>query len=188
MKCKQFNRELWGVRTARRQRGFTLVETMVSTGISVFVMGTMMISFVIINRAFNAMGNYADLDKQSRNTLSLMARDIRQAGALTNWTTNGLWFTNQDGGFLTYTYSTNGNILSYTNSSTSMGGTLLSNCTAITFTLFQRTPTNGTMSFVTASNAASAKGILMTFTCMRTNYLNLTDSETIETASIVMRN
>jgi hypothetical protein len=173
---------------APSQRAFTLVELLIATSISVFVLGTVMVSFVVMGRCFNAVGNYADMDKQSRNALDVMARDIRQTGALTNWTSTNLSFTNMDGGLLSYTYKTNSRVLFYTNGSTGQSGALLKDCTALTFSIFQRTPTNGCMAFYTASNAQSAKGILMSFTCVRTNYATLTDSEAIETASIIMRN
>jgi Tfp pilus assembly protein PilW len=175
-------------RLRRSQRAFSLVEILVATGIGVFVMATVMVSFVAMSRCFNAIGNYADLDRQSRNTLDVMARDIRQTGGLTNWTSTNLTFTNIDGSILSYTYSTNSGLLTYTNSSTHQSSILLSNCTSLSFSIFQRTPTNGPVCFYTASNAFSAKGILMSFTCLRTNYLGLTDSESVETASVVMRN
>jgi Tfp pilus assembly protein PilW len=172
----------------RSRRAFTLVELMVATSISVFVLATVMVSFVVMSRSFNAIGNYADLDKQSRNTLDVMARDIRQTGGLTNWTSTNLAFTNLDGNALVYSYNTNSGVLTFTNGSTGQAGVLLSNCTALTFSIFQRTPTNGPVSFCAASNAISAKGITMSFTCMRTNYLGLMDSESSQSASIVMRN
>src|SRR5277367_4994027 len=74
----------------RSRRAFTLVELMVATSIGVFVLATVMVSFVVMSRSFNAIGNYADLDRQSRNTLEVMARDIRQTGGLTNWTSTNL--------------------------------------------------------------------------------------------------
>jgi Prokaryotic N-terminal methylation motif len=175
-------------RSRRSQRAFTLVEILVATGIGVFVIATVMISFVIMSRCFNAVGNYADLDRQSRNTLDVMARDIRQVGGLTNWTSTNLTFTNIDGAILSYTYNSTTGLLTYTNGSIGQSGVLLSNCTSLTFSIFQRTPTNGPICFYTASNAFSAKGILMSFTCLRTNYLGLTDSESVETASVIMRN
>ncbi len=172
----------------RAEQAFTLVELLVASSISAILLTTVMVSFVVMSRTFNAIGNYSDLDRQSRYALDVMGRDIRQTGGLTNWTTTNLTFTNIDGSMLKYTYNTNSRLLKYTNSGTGQSSTLLSNCTALTFTIFQRTPTNGPVCFYTASNAISAKGILMSFTCLRTNYLGLTDSESVETASMVIRN
>jgi Tfp pilus assembly protein PilW len=198
LNCELFNRETikaisppdWASQRPRRraQRAFTLGELMVATSISVFVLATVMVSFVVISRSFSALGNYADLDRQSRNTLDVMARDIRQTGGLTNWTSTNLSFTNLDGQALIYSYDPNAQVLSYTNGSTGQSSVLLSNCASVTFSIFQRTPTNGPICFCVASNAYAAKGIMMSFTCVRTNYLGLTDSESSQTASIIMRN
>jgi Tfp pilus assembly protein PilW len=171
----------------RRQRAFTLAEVMMASGIAVFVLASLMVSFLAISNSFDATGAYADMGNQSRNTLDIMSRDIRNAGHLTNWTSTNLQFTNLDGGVLSYVYQPNG-VLTYTNGSTGNSGVLLSNCTSLTFSLFQRTPTNGPMCFYTSSNAASAKGIRMSFTCMKTNYQGVTSSEASESATIVMRN
>jgi len=176
------------IRSHGVQQAFTLMELLIAATISVFLLGTIIVSFVVMSRSFNALANYTDLDKQSRNTFDLMARDIRQTGHLTNWTSTNLAFTNLDGGVLSYTYQASAKILTYTNGSLGQSGVLLSNCTSLTFSIFQRTPTNGSFSFYTASNAVSAKGILINFSCLRTNYLGLTDSEATETATIVMRN
>jgi prepilin-type N-terminal cleavage/methylation domain-containing protein len=190
MNCNRSTQETVMAITPQRrfQRGFTLVELLVATAVGVFLMATMMVTLVVTSRSFNAIGNYVDLDKQSRNTLDVMSRDIRQAGGLTNWTSTNLSFTNLDGRLLSYSYITNSGILTYTNASTGKSAVLLSNCTSLTFSIFQRTPTNGPICFYVANNAFSAKGILMSFSCLRTNYLGLTDSESSESARIVMRN
>jgi Tfp pilus assembly protein PilW len=177
-----------GGKPPRSQRAFTLAEVMIAASISVFVLGTVMVSFVVISRSFYALGNYVDLDAQSRNTLDVMARDIRQTGHLTNWTSTNLAFTNLDGNVLSYSYQTDSGLLTYTNGSTAQSAVLLSNLTSLTFSIFQRTPTNGPICFYAASDAASAKGILMSYTCLRTNYPGLTDCQAVETATIVMRN
>jgi Tfp pilus assembly protein PilW len=167
---------------------FTVVELMISTGLGIVLLTTLMTTFVTFERSFNSVGEYADLDRQSRNTLDVMTRDIRQAAALTNSTTNGLWFTNVDGTALIYTYNPSSGVFSYTNGSTGQSAVLLSNCTSFTFSLFQNQPTNGTMTFYPATQAKSTKGIIINFFCARTNYLSLKDTESVEAATIVMRN
>lgn len=171
-----------------RRRAFTLVELIVASGISIFVLTTLMVSFVAISNSFDTIGKYSDLAKQSRKALDLMSQDIRQAASLTNWTASTLAFTNVDGSLLTYSYQTNTGLLRYTNVSAGRSGVLLSNCTSLAFSLFQRTPTNGPMSFYTASNASSAKGVQMSFTCANTNYQGTKTIETGETTTIIMRN
>jgi hypothetical protein len=167
---------------------FTLVEVMVAAGAGIFLLATAMISFVVFSRALTAAGVYADLDRQSRNTLDIMERDIRQAASLTNWSANGLWFTNTDGNPLIYTFNPTNGIFSFTNGTTGLSAVLLSNCTSFGVSLFQDQPTNGTMVFYPTTTAQTARGIIVSFDCVRTNYAGVTDSETFQTARIVMRN
>ena len=176
------------IKRSNAQGGFSLVDMLVATGAAGFLIATVMTSFVVLWRAFNALGNYAQLSRTSRVALDCMARDIRQAGGLTNWSGEGLWFTNLDGSPLTYLYNSTNGTLSYTNGATGQYGVLLTNCAYLQFSLFQRRPTNGTMNFYAASNATSAKVIEVNFTCTRTNYPSLTDCEGGQTAKIVMRN
>lgn len=167
---------------------FTLIEVMVASGVGLFLLAGAMMSFTVFSRALTAAGVYADLDRQSRNTLDIMERDIRQAASLTNWSTNGLWFTNTDGSALTYSFNSASGTFSYTNGSTGESAVLLSNCTAFSANLFQDQPTNGTMIFYPTTTAQTARGIIVSFGCVRTNYAGVTDSETFQTAKIVMRN
>ena len=114
---------------------------------------------------------------------------------MTSYSTNALTFTNQDGSLLTYTWDKS-NVLTYSNASVTLagcprGGVLLTNCTYLAFTIFQRNPSNGTtMTFwpATSNNPALAKVVVMDWYCQRTNYGTLMDAESIQTAKVVMRN
>jgi len=137
--------------------------------------------------------DYEELDRQSRNALDLMCQDIRQCGGLTNFTTTSLSFTNQDGSQLRYAWD-GSSYLTYTNASTNLagcprGGTLLKGCGFLKFSIFQRNPISATtMTFTPATNAVLTKVVVMDWICRRTNYLTLTDSESVQTAKVVMRN
>ena len=168
---------------------------MIAVGIGVLMLGSVAKVYIFMNRSLDATANYEELDRQSRNALDIMTTDIRQCGGLTNYTTNTLWFTNQDGSMLKYTWDTT-NLLTYTNTSTTMigcprGGTLLKGCNNLKFTVFQRNPSNATtMTFwpLTTNNPALVKVVVMDWICHRTNYLSLTDSESVQTAKVVLRN
>lgn len=176
----------------RASAGWTLLELMISTVIGVMMLGCVAAAFIFMNRNLSATANYEELDRQSRNAIDIMTRDIRQAGALTNFSTSSLSFTNQDGTLLRYTWDTT-NYVTYTNASTNnggpYGGTLLKGCKYLNFSIFQRTPSNATtMDFWPATNAASAKVILINLICSSTNYGSLTNSESVQTAKVVLRN
>ena len=182
-------------RAAAGRGGWTLPEMMVSVAIGTLILASVLSAYVFTSRTLDATINYEELDRQSRNSLDLMSADIRQCGALTSYATNSLSFTNLDGSLLRYTWDTS-NYLTYTNASTTLagcprGGTLLKGCSYLAFTIFQRNPVSGTtMTFTPCStnSVALAKVVVMDWVCHRTNYITLTDSESVQTAKVVMRN
>lgn len=179
----------------KKTSGFTLPEMMVGVGLGVLILGGVGATYIFMNRTLDATMNYAELDRQSRNALDLISSDIRQAGHMTNYSTNSISFTNQDGSLLQYTWDTS-NLLTYTNASVTLagcprGGTLLKDCTYLYFSIYQRNPSNGTtMTFwpAASNNPALTKVVVMDWICRRTNYTTLTDTESIQTAKVVMRN
>jgi hypothetical protein len=181
--------------TRPRRQGWTLVEMMISVGVGTLLLASVGAVYVFMGRTLDATINYEELDRQSRNALDTMSIDIRQCGGLTNYSTNSLSFTNQDGTLLMYSWDTT-NFLSYTNASTTLpgcprGGTLLKGCAYLKFSIFQRNPSNNTtMTFwpAPAASPSLAKVVVMDWICRRTNYTTLTDSESVQTAKVVMRN
>lgn len=165
---------------------------MISVVTGILMLTCVCSAFIFMNRNLNATANYEELDRQSRNAIDLMTRDIRQAGALTNYATNLLQFTNQDGTLLQYSWDSS-NLLTFTNASTAnngpFGGTLLKGCSYLKFSIFQRNPSNGTtMDFWPAATPALAKVILINLVASRKNYTSLTNSESVQTAKVVLRN
>ncbi len=165
---------------------------MISVVAGLLILGSVATTYIFMYRNLDATANYEELDRQSRNAMDVMSRDIRQAGALTSHSTNSLSFTNLDGSLLQYTWDTT-NKLTYTNACTTnggpYGGRLLTNCYYLNFSIFQRNPSNATtMDFWPASNAALAKVILINWVCSRTNYATLKNTESVQSAKIVMRN
>jgi len=175
-----------------RRGGWTLPEMMISVGVGTLILASVLTVMIFMVRTLDATGNYSDLDRQSRNALDRMTREIRNSGDLTNYTATTMSFLNQNGTSLNFTYNTNTQILSFTNTdSTAMdtGGTLLKGCTFLQFNFFQRNPASGTtMTFTNTSTANQVKVIVINWICRRTNYLTLTDSESIQTAKVVLRN
>jgi Tfp pilus assembly protein PilW len=177
-------------RPKRGMAAFTLPELSISAALGALILASMSSVFVLMNRSLDATGNYEELDRQSRNALDTMSRDIRQAACLTNFSTTSLTFTNQDGNLLQYNWDGT-NLLTYTNGSTGQGGNLLKGCISLNFNIFLHNPSNGTtMTFwpAYASNCSMAKVIVINWICRRTNYTSLTDTESVQTAKVVLRN
>lgn len=167
--------------------GWTLLEMMLAVAAGALVLASVGSVYVFARRSLDAVVNYSELDRQSRNALDMMSRDIRQAGGLTNFTSTTLSFTNKDGTLLKYTWDTNkSQLICMTNNYTNI---LLKGCAYLKFTTFQRNPSNSTtMLFWPATNAATTKVIVLDWICKKTNYTTLTDSESVQTAKIVLRN
>jgi len=171
------------------------MEMMIAVGLGTLILASVSTVYVHLHRTMDATINYEELDRQSRVALDLMSTDIRQCGGLTNFATNALSFTNEDGSLLRYTWD-GSNYLTYTNASTTLagcprGGTLLKGCGFLKFSIFQRNPVAGTtMTFTpcASTNAGLTKVVVMDWVCRRTNYVSLTDSESVQTAKVVMRN
>jgi hypothetical protein len=150
-------------------------------------------------RSFAAIGNYADLDNRSRNALDLMSREIRKASAVTSFTNTGnlrsLTITNAtDGTQVSYTWdASNGYLTSKRPGQPET--TLLTGCDRWDFKLYQRTPhQNTTNIFYPATNAAGVyvpslcKLITMTWKCSRPVLGQKINTESVQTAQVVLRN
>ena len=67
----------------RRQSGFTLVEVLISSGLSAFILTGVMTCFLFLGRSGANIQNYTDMESQSRRGLEQFAQDVRQASAIT---------------------------------------------------------------------------------------------------------
>src|SRR5690625_467387 len=61
------------------KRAFTLVEVMVSGGLASLLLVGLFAAFFHLSKTGVAMGNYHDLEQESRNALQYFARDVHQA-------------------------------------------------------------------------------------------------------------
>lgn len=168
-------------------------------------LGTMIMAAVVSlslfgTRSFVSLGNYADLDNQSRNALDLVSRDIREATGVIAMTTNlpklSLTLTNANQG-QAYILTWNSNKSTFSYNSTALGNeTLLTGCDNWSFALFQRTPnlTSTNITFYPATNSLGkidmtlCKLVDMSWHCSRTILSQKINTESMQTARIVLRN
>jgi prepilin-type N-terminal cleavage/methylation domain-containing protein len=175
-------------KTIRSASAFTLVELMVAIGLAGIIMAALMYSFIFCSRSFVAIGNYMDLDRASLETLDTMSKDIRQATSLQSFANNQLVFTDVNTNLLTYAWDSGSGL--FTRSSGGTSTVLLKGCDYLDFDIFTKAPLkNGTFGFNTATNNASlCKLVNVTWRCSRTIIGLKVNTESVQTAQIVLRN
>ncbi len=185
--------------STRRQSGWTLVEVSVAVCVSSLIMAAVMQTSLFTSRSLVALGNYNELDQLSRNALDNMTREIRQAKVFSPqyYRTNMMIFTNQNASYFGYVWDPGTKTVSrltgdfnpllknFVNVRTN---TLLTSCDFFSFRIWQRNPTNG-FAFPYSANASpiDTKLVDVSWRCSR-RVLNQYNTESVQTARIVLRN
>lgn len=176
-----------GNRRIQSRRGFTLVEMLVSIVAGLIILAAFVAITLNVNTMMVMVGNYNDLDKYSRNTLDLMSRDIRNAAGVGNTSSaTSLTLTNFFSGVNVITYSWDGaTVLTRTSSN----GTrlMLTNCDYLAFAYYKKNPTND-FNFVPTSAADQIKLVSVSWRCSRSILGSKLNTESVQTAEVVMRN
>ena len=169
----------------RRAAGMSLLEMMIAMSIGLMVLCLVGSFSLYSGRSFAAIANYLEMETDSRNALDTLTRDIRQAIGLTSYTSTQLTFQDADGQPLLFTYSPGAQTLTKTKGTQSK--VLLKGCESLSFSIFQRTPIGGTDQAYPASSATSAKLVQVTWLCSRKIIGVTANTESVQTAKIVMR-
>jgi prepilin-type N-terminal cleavage/methylation domain-containing protein len=174
-------------RPKQRRAGMSLVEMMIAMAIGGIVMSAVASLSWYTGRSFVALANYAELDAQSRNTLDRMSQKIRQASGLLEYDEHEVTFLYNNGASkLIYTYDPDTRIL--TEILDDEKTELLTECDTLNFQIFSRNPIFGDFAqFPVTTDAAAAKLIQFSWTCSRTILGNKVNTESIQSAKIVIR-
>ncbi len=173
--------------TKRRtsQRGLTLIEFIVASGISTLVLLATASLAYYSARSFAGIVNYVDLDIKSRSALDQMSKDIRQCDSLQSASTNQLVFNYGSGITLTYDYDSVGRTLTRTLNAVSK--VLLTECDYLRFAIFQRNPVGGTYDQYPTADASTCKLVQLNWVCSRTILGQRVNTESVQSAKIVIR-
>lgn len=172
----------------------TLVETLIAMGVAGVVLATVMSFTAFSARSFAAMGNYVDLNGNSRIALDRMSKDIRQADYLSGYTADSLVFQMTDPDTaqkftITYTYDPAAHTVTRTLGDTSE--ILLKGCNYCRFDLFQRNPSldNGgdLVPLISTNQPELVKAINITWACTRTVLGKVPTTENVQSARVVIR-
>ena len=171
----------------------TLAEMMLALAVGSIVMAALLSFSLYASKSFAAMTNYVDLEQKSQTALDRMTKEIRETKMVTGFgtmawkgrtITNSLSFLDSDGLPLTYTF-TNEVLLRDKNGAVSM---LLTNCDYLNFQLFLRNPLgNGTTEQFAITQTTNTKLLSVSWICSRTIMGSKLNTESVQTAKIVIR-
>jgi Prokaryotic N-terminal methylation motif len=183
----------------RPRAAFTLIEMVIAVGLGTILLTVVAGLGVYGARTFLSMGNYIDLDDQSRNAVDTIGREIRDASAVlafqTNLPTRILTLTNATAGVtVKFIYDSKNRTLVFQKTG-QPEQTLLTQCDQWNFALYDRAPVaTNLLSFHAATNGVGqldpsfCKLINMTWNCSRTVIGAKLTTESVQTAQIVLRN
>ena len=160
----------------------TLVELMVAVAVGSLIMMLMTMVFASSARSFAALGHYVSMDRNSRNAMDRMTREIRQAGDLIEFSPTHLKFVlyGQTNAFLVYDWDATSRELTEKKTGQA-GNVLLTECDNLAFHM-----TRGTLAPTTV--VAEGKAIRVNWKCSRTILGKKSTSEDMGQALIVIRN
>ncbi|TAL03441.1 MAG: hypothetical protein EPO07_06235 [Verrucomicrobia bacterium] len=184
---------------SKRAAAWSLAELLVAVAIGSLLLAVVGLLTMYGMKSFAAMGNYASLDKQSREAIDAMTKEIRQATSLVAVTNTAtlkalVFATTNLGVYSTYTWDSSSRELKYLRTGWP-AKTQLTECDRWDFSVCQRTASNGQwFAFYPATTPSgdtdtnTAKMISMSWKCSRTLFGTNWNTESIQTAQIVLRN
>jgi type II secretory pathway component PulJ len=167
----------------RATLGMTLVELMIAVAVGFLLLAVVAVVFRDGIKSFALMGNYVSMDRDSRNTLDQMTREIRRAGSLTSFTTDRLVFTKYGATNVTLIYQWDSGTQQLTEWKTGNAKTniLLSECDEFAFAIQKA-------SGAATTSTAEAKKISVAWKCSRQILGKKLSTEQMQQALIVVRN
>ena len=164
----------------------TLVEVLIAASIGTLILATAASLMVYNARSLAALTNYADLDRYSRGAVDKLSQDIRQATNVVSFTGTELRLgTSRGRSNIVYTCAPSTNTLSRREGNNTE--ILLHECDSLTFTVYGRNNVSNTWDQFVVTNAAGAKLIKLNWTCSRSILGQAVNTESVQTAKIVLR-
>lgn len=163
-----------------------MVEFLIATTIGMISLSGAAALSVYTARSFAAMGNYMELDKNSRNALDRLTQVIREADGVLTYDSHSV-SVSYHGLPTSFDYSPGAQTLSVTDTS-GVKTTLLTDCTFLDFQIFQRNSVAGSYDqYPVTSDEAVAKIVQVSWICSRHLVGNLLNTESVQSAKIVIR-
>lgn len=169
----------------RKIAGWTIPETLLSTGITGILMLVIVAMTMTSGRAFLALSNYVDLDAANKVAMDTLTRDLRQCNRVTACSGTAISIEDSDGSTVTYTFSPSAE--TFTRAKNGVSKVLLSKCSTMGISIAQRNPIGGSYDVYPAATPATAKVVNVSWNCYRTILGVRANTESVQTARIVIR-
>lgn len=90
-------------RTRRARGGFTLVEVLIASSLSLVILAAVLSTFLFIGKGSMRLAHYTDMENDARGALHVFGQDARQASAA-SWTNANTLSLTVNGQTITYAY------------------------------------------------------------------------------------
>jgi hypothetical protein len=177
-------------RTSSRRRlaGMTLAEALVGMCIVMLILLALCAFSMFSTRSFATMYNYVDLDDDNRIAMDTLTRDVRQARRVIDCTASRLILEDPNGNTLAFIYDPTARTLTRTNSATPAATkVMLQECDRMLFKIGQRNTVAGGYDVYAAATPETAKVVNVSWLCSRTLFGRKENTESVQTARIVIR-
>ncbi len=164
---------------------------------TILVVGILLAAIVMFmtfsTRSFTAMYNYVELDDHNRLAMDQLTRDIRQCKRVVTCNPHELIVLDDDDLPLAYTFHPDREIPGYGRGvlvrvkNNGVEKVMLKGCDRLNFQVGQRNAINGSYEIFPAATAASAKVVNVSWLCSRTIFGRKENTESVQTARIVIR-
>jgi Tfp pilus assembly protein PilW len=172
--------------TKRSRSAFTVVEFLVAMATGFLALAGVAALSIYTARSFAAMGNYMELDKNSRNALDRMSQIVRESDGVLSYASHSVQLS-YHGASLSFDYSPGNKTLSMTHTN-GVQSTLLTDCDFLNFEVFQRNSVAGSYDqYPAALDESAAKIVQVSWICSKRLVGNLLNTESVQSAKIVIR-
>jgi len=166
--------------------GFTLVEVLLASGIAVIVMTGVFSVFLFISRFSVPMLRNVELDRQVQNAVGWVARELREATNVVQFSTNAVTVSTPSLGSVTYQWAQNTKTVQRVWNGTAK--TLLTECDSFNLTMLKASPIDGELALDTTTNLAECKALAISSQCSRASYSgSAVRLSSASSATVVMR-
>lgn len=169
----------------QRQAALSLLEVMIAGAISAILFATIMALSAYTARSFSAISNYVTLDRGSRHALDHLSKMVREADGVLDFATNRIRLSYHNKPLI-YSYHDDSKTLTETYDGET--DVILRDCDSFSFAMFQRNAVAGSYDqYPAALVEAEAKIIQVSWVCSRRLLNQLVNTESIQSAKIVIR-